>query len=167
VRKKPVSHVVLVAGLILLCSSVMVNAQTVANPPTATESVDESKLPDQKKSLTEVNKELTNPISSIWSITFQENTYWLNMPTGHSDRNQVSGTFQPVLPVALTDNWDLISRPVIPVFDSTPYLNNGGNFHRVTGFGDTVFDHHAVTDGEIGRTLVARCGTHIHFPNRQ
>jgi hypothetical protein len=87
-----------------------------------------------KTSLTEVNKELSNPISSIWALQFQQNTFWLNKP----ERNVVNLLFQPVLPVSLTDDWNLITRPVIPVFNSTPYVNRSANLHRVTGFGDTV-----------------------------
>ena len=87
-----------------------------------------------KTSLTEVNKELSNPISSIWALQFQQNTFWLNKP----ERNLVNLLFQPVLPVSLTGNWNLITRPVIPVFNSTTYVNKSGNLHRVTGFGDTV-----------------------------
>jgi hypothetical protein len=87
-----------------------------------------------KASLTEVNKELSNPISSIWALQFQQNTFWLNKP----ERNVVNLLFQPVLPVSLTEDWNLITRPVIPVFNSTPYVNRSGNLHRVTGFGDTV-----------------------------
>ncbi len=64
--------------------------------------------------MTEVNKELTNPISSIWAIAFQQNTYWLNKP----DRNNVNLQFQPVLPVSLTENWNLITRPVFQVLNS-------------------------------------------------
>jgi hypothetical protein len=47
--------------------------------------------------------------------------------------------FQPVLPVALTKNWNLITRLVLQVLNSTPYINNSGNLHRVTGFGETIF----------------------------
>src|SRR6202451_4397514 len=86
------------------------------------------------KSLDEVNKELSNPISSIWALQLQQNTYWLNNP----DRNVVNLQFQPVLPLALTDNWNLITRPVFQVMNSTPYVNESGNLHRVTGFGDTI-----------------------------
>lgn len=86
------------------------------------------------KSLDEVNKELSNPISSIWALQLQENTYWLNKP----DRNLVNLQFQPVLPLALTDDWNLITRPVFQVMNSTPYVNSSGNLHRVTGFGDTI-----------------------------
>ena len=65
------------------------------------------------KSLDEVNKELSNPISSIWALQLQENTYWLNKP----QRNVVNLQFQPVLPLALTDNWNLITRPVFEVMN--------------------------------------------------
>jgi hypothetical protein len=86
------------------------------------------------KSLSEVNKELSNPISSIWALQLQENTYWLNRP----ERNVVNLQFQPVLALSLTDNWNLITRPVFQLMNSAPYVNNSGNLHRVIGFGDTI-----------------------------
>ncbi len=98
------------------------------------------KAPDESKSLTEVNKELTNPISTIWSLTFQQNTYWIHPGIeGVGSRNQINLQFQPVLPVSLNDDWNLITRPVIQAMNSSPYVNpTSGNFHRVTGFGDTI-----------------------------
>jgi|SRR5579863_2289622 len=45
-------------------------------------------------SLTEVNKELSNPISTIWALSFQQNTIWLNKP----ERNIVNVLFQPAFP---------------------------------------------------------------------
>ncbi|HTJ08674.1 MAG TPA: hypothetical protein VL393_03205 [Candidatus Binataceae bacterium] len=86
------------------------------------------------KSLNEVNKQLSNPISSIWALQLQENSYWLNKP----ERNAANLQFQPVLPLALTDDWNLITRPVFQVMNSSPYVNESGNLHRVTGFGDTI-----------------------------
>jgi len=86
------------------------------------------------KSLDEVNQELSSPISSIWALQLQENNYWLNKP----DRNVVNQQFQPVLPLALTDDWNLITGPVFQAIDSTPYVNETGHPHRVTGFGDTI-----------------------------
>jgi hypothetical protein len=61
------------------------------------------------------------------------------MPAGHSERNFVNVQFQPVLPISLTKDWNLISRPVFQVLNSNPYINQSENLHRVTGFGDTVF----------------------------
>jgi hypothetical protein len=42
------------------------------------------------KSLDEVNKELSNPISSIWALQLQENTYWLNKPRARCCKPPVS-----------------------------------------------------------------------------
>jgi hypothetical protein len=86
------------------------------------------------KAADEVNKQLSNPISSIWALQLQQNTYWLNQP----ERNVVNLQFQPVMPLSLTDDWNLITRPVFQVMNSTPYVNKSGNLHRVTGFGDTI-----------------------------
>lgn len=94
-------------------------------------------------SLTEINQKLTNPVSSIWSLSFQQNNYYLDNP----DRWQSNLQFQPVLPVALTRNWNLITRPVAQIFNTTPYpklnlnlatLKPEVDFDRTTGFGDLV-----------------------------
>ena len=120
-----------------LCASISL-AQS-AGPQAPSDERAAENQPDQTKSLTEINKELSNPISTLWSVTFQENTYWLTMPSGFKNRNQVNLQFQPVLPVSLTENWNLINRPVFQVLNSTPYVNESGHLHRVTGFGDTIF----------------------------
>jgi hypothetical protein len=70
----------------------------------------------EAKSLDEVNKELSNPISSISALQLQENIYRLNKP----DRNVVNLQFRPVMPLGLTDEWNLITRPVFQVMNSTP-----------------------------------------------
>jgi len=94
----------------------------------------------QGESLTEVNKQLTNPVSSLWSISFQQNNYILDMGPGRNDRWNSNLNFQPVLPVALTKNWNLITRPVITLFNSVPHpdRNNPSEMERTTAFGDTV-----------------------------
>jgi len=108
---------------LLFCLALVLTAVSPAAADTA-----------ESESLTEVNKQLSNPISSIWALQLQQNTYWLNKP----DRNVVNLQFQPVLPLALTDDWNLITRPVFQVMNSTPYVNESLNLHRVTGFGDTI-----------------------------
>jgi hypothetical protein len=44
------------------------------------------------------------------------------------------------LPVALTSNWNLITRPVMTLFNSVPHPDphNPADIERTTGFGDTV-----------------------------
>ncbi len=98
---------------------------------------------NQGKSATELNKELANPVSTIWSLVIQQNNYHLS----HPGRWQSNLQFQPVMPVALTKDWNLITRPVFQLFNSTPYPHvsekNGGSkpnvdYRRTTAFGDTI-----------------------------
>jgi hypothetical protein len=136
--------------LLLVCLGTL--ALTAA-PPASAQTAD-------RESLNEVNKELSNPISSIWALQLQENTYWLNTP----DRNVVNLQFQPVLPLALTDDWNLITRPVFQVMNSTPYLNQSGNLHRVTGFGDTILATMLSPSPKLAGPWLLAAGPSFIFP---
>jgi hypothetical protein len=141
-RSSPGRAFIVPTGIAVLAAALLVCDLQNARGQTAAAPVDNraaENAPNDAKPTTELNKELSNPISTIWSIRFQENTYWLNMPAGRSDRNFVNVQFQPVLPISLTKDWTLISRPVLQILNSNPYINRSGNFHRVTVFGDTVF----------------------------
>jgi hypothetical protein len=90
-----------------------------------------------QKSLTEVNKQLTNPVSSLWSITFQQNNFLSTTGPGGPLLYNPNLLFQPVLPVALTDDWNFITRPVIPFFVSQQHPVPGKGFVEPTaGIGD-------------------------------
>jgi len=96
---------------------------------------------EKNASLTEINKKLTNPVSSIWSITFQQNNYRLTFDKPDAVTRWSSNLlFQPVLPVSITDDWNLITRPVIPLFVSQPHPNPNDprKNARNTNFGDTT-----------------------------
>jgi hypothetical protein len=82
-------------------------------------------------SASELNRKLTNPVSDIWSIANQFNNFELN--NGHWNNNW---NFQPVLPVGLTKDWNLITRPVMPFYDIVPHETAPGEFNRATGLGD-------------------------------
>jgi hypothetical protein len=93
-------------------------------------------------SLTEISKKLSNPVSETWSISFQQNNYKIATISGHGDRWNSNLNFQPVLPIALTKSWNLITRPVVTVFNSTPYpgvTTAGVDIDRTIAFGDTIF----------------------------
>jgi hypothetical protein len=91
--------------------------------------------------LQEVGKQLNNPISSIWNITTQSNMYFEKGNLSSAYRGQFVFNFQPVLPIPLTDNWNLIPRPVFP-FLSTPYIRSvdpatgSRDWSRTAGLGD-------------------------------
>ena len=90
-------------------------------------------------SLHELSRQLTSPISSFWSIGFQQNNYLLEID-GKKDHWNSNLNFQPLIPVALTNDWNLITRPCVALFNSVPYPKKYGlgDMDRTTGFGDTI-----------------------------
>jgi hypothetical protein len=90
----------------------------------------------------ELNRQLNNPVSSVWSMVFQNN--YTQLKSGSQD---VPGwdegddkwfynlNFQPVLPLPLTRDWNLINRPVFPIFADRPVLESDG-FDETGGLGD-------------------------------
>ena len=69
-----------------------------------------------EESASELNRKLTNPVSSLWSISNQFNNFKLE--NGHWNNNW---NFQPVLPVSLTKDVNLITRPVMPFYNIVPH----------------------------------------------
>ena len=67
-------------------------------------------------SASELNRQLTNPVSSIWSISNQFNNFELNNGQWNNNWN-----FQPVMPVSLTKDLNLITRPVMPFYNIVPH----------------------------------------------
>lgn len=93
---------------------------------------------DREQSLSEINKKLSNPVSDIWSITFQQNNFRVDPGPGQNGRWSTNLLLQPVLPAAVTDDWNLITRPVLPLFVSQPHPEVGrpSDIGRSTAFGD-------------------------------
>jgi hypothetical protein len=85
----------------------------------------------EEESASELNRKLTNPVSSIWSISNQFNNFELNNGQWNNNWN-----FQPVLPVGLTKDWNLITRPVMPFYNIVPHETSPGEFARDAGLGD-------------------------------
>jgi len=84
-----------------------------------------------EESASELNRKLTNPVSSIWSISNQFNNFELNSGQWSNNWN-----FQPVLPVSVTKEWNLITRPVMPFYNIVPHETAPGEFERDAGLGD-------------------------------
>src|SRR5215469_5852159 len=72
--------------------------------------------PNGEASRSELTRQLTNPVSSLWSITNQFNNFKLNNGQWNNNWN-----FQPVLPLSLTKDWNLITRPLMPFYDIVPH----------------------------------------------
>ena len=61
-----------------------------------------------------------NPIGDLISLPFQNNT---NFGVGPTDNIQNVLNVQPVFPFHLNDNWNLITRPIIPIIYQEPFLS--------------------------------------------
>jgi hypothetical protein len=84
-----------------------------------------------EESASELNRKLTNPVSSIWSISNQFNNFELNNGQWNNNWN-----FQPVMPVSVTKDLNLITRPVMPFYNIVPHETSPGEFARDAGLGD-------------------------------
>ncbi len=81
----------------------------------------------------ELAKAAQNPVANMISLPFQNNT---NTGIGPNDETQNILNIQPVWPVSLNDDWNLITRTIVPVVSQPDFLTNEG---RTNGLGDTTF----------------------------
>jgi hypothetical protein len=79
-------------------------------------------------------KQAQNPIANLISLPLQNNT---NFGIGPDDETQNVLNIQPVWPLTLNDNWNLITRTIVPVISQPGALTGGEG--RVNGLGDTSF----------------------------
>ena len=80
----------------------------------------------------ELAKKLSNPIASLISVPFQNNFDFGLGPNDNGFRYTLN--FQPVIPVALNSNWNLISRTIVPIMHQSDVVPGTSQ----TGLGDIV-----------------------------
>jgi len=72
---------------------------------------------------TELAKKLANPVASLISVPIQAN-YDENF--GPNEEGSVwKVNIQPVVPITLNDEWNLISRTILPIIEQEDYLTSG------------------------------------------
>ena len=77
-------------------------------------------------------KQLANPLASLISVPFQSN---FDFDVGSDDGFRYTLNVQPVVPVGLSERWNLISRTIVPVVYQAGVLPGMGDQF---GLGDTV-----------------------------
>jgi hypothetical protein len=77
-------------------------------------------------------QQLANPVASLISVPFQAN--W-DFGIGVNDASRFTLNVQPVIPVSLTEDWNLIIRTILPVIDAE---SPAPGIDDASGLGDTV-----------------------------
>jgi hypothetical protein len=80
----------------------------------------------------ELAKKLQNPLAALISVPIQNNFDWGAGPTGHGFQYKVN--IQPVVPFSLNENWNLISRTILPVVSQDDIFGTSSQ----SGLGDTT-----------------------------
>lgn len=102
-----------------------------------------------------IARDLANPFSSLWSIVNQINIDQIKGGLIRESQTEFNWNFQPVMPIPLTDSFNLVNRPVFsyyktPYFDLTGgigystyfenrYWDPTGGISYASGLGDTIF----------------------------
>jgi hypothetical protein len=118
---------------------------TLAEQPTAEQPTAAQPSPEQQEATQALDKteaslaqQLANPVAALISIPFQWN--WDDRIGAREDINRLSLNIQPVVPINLSKDWNLISRTILPVIhqsDANSTINQG-RFDNGVDFGDTV-----------------------------
>ena len=115
---------------------------------------------DDKAAAAELAKKLSNPVASLISVPIQNNFNFGAGPTG--DGFQYKVNVQPVIPISLNEDWNLISRTILPYVYQEDVIGTSSQ----SGLSDTVqslfFSPKAPTSG--GWIWGARAG--LSAPDR-
>jgi len=78
-------------------------------------------------------KQLANPLASLISVPIQSN---LDFGIGAGEGTKFSTNVQPVVPITINQDWNLISRTIVPIIDQEGIALDGSR--DASGLGDTV-----------------------------
>lgn len=106
----------------------------------------------------ELAKATQNPVANLISVPFQNNTGY---NFGPRDRTQNTLNIQPVIPLSINEDWNLITRTIFPIV-SQPSFARGQD--RNTGTGDTSLSLFASPVKPTGGHLIWGAGPVFLIP---
>ena len=106
----------------LFCSSAVLGALLCGAFPSFAQAPADKSVPQQTTSDADLAKQLSNPVASLVSVPLQFN--W-DQPVGIDDDTRLTMNFQPVVPIGLNEDWNMIVRWIMP-YIAQPRLSEGG-----------------------------------------
>ena len=126
------SFIKALAAIVLLICCLSLHAQE-EEALVDEEELAEEMAPDGEASAAELAKAAQNPIASLISVPIQVN---MDPNWGPLEKTNTVTNIQPVLPFSLNDDWNLVTRTILPVV-SQPGLAPG--MERKNGISDMLF----------------------------
>lgn len=80
----------------------------------------------------ELAKQINNPVAALISVPFQSNE---DFGIGSAKGNKFTMNIQPVIPIGLNQDWNLIVRTILPIISQDNVFGHSGS---QTGLGDTT-----------------------------
>ena len=85
---------------------------------------------EEQLSQAEIAEMVNNPLSYLWMLAMQNDTYWYDGNVEGADKVAVNRfTIMPVMPMQLTENYKLVFRPWLPIYSSRLPWGERDNFH--------------------------------------
>lgn len=104
----------------------------------------------------ELAKEAQNPVADLISIPFQNN---MNFGLEPNHRTQNVLNIQPVIPFELTDDWNLITRTIMPIIKQPDLRTTSDDTWGIGDINMSLFFAPAKSEG-----LLWGLGPVLHFP---
>ncbi len=99
--------------------------------PASSETTGGGAATDEADSQAELAKKLNNPVASLISVPIQNN--W-DFGIGPADAMKYTANIQPVIPVSISEDWNVIVRTILPVI----YAESPTGGSSTSGLGDTT-----------------------------
>jgi hypothetical protein len=113
-------------------------------------------------------KRLANPLASLISFPFQSN-FDFRMGT-RGDGFRYTLNIQPIIPFALTKNWNIISRSIVPVIAQKDVVSPGSSQFGLGDVSQSLYLSPSKTEPfiwGIGPQLLVPTGTSNYFASRK
>jgi hypothetical protein len=98
-----------------------------AEPPVR---LNAGRAPTAEQSATDLAKKLQNPIGDLYSFPFQSNT---NFGVGPRNGTQEILNVQPVIPIHINEDWNIITRTILPLVWNPSFQPQGNTVPFGTG----------------------------------